>query len=118
MNRNRTRKSALVAVACAIAAAVSASSAGARVIGEDGRRAVSQEERQRYSAIGIVAVSDGKRVYGGTGTLVNDQFTVITAFHNVFHDGKTGPIGQVKGSMRLMRFVVGERLTYYRVKSI
>jgi V8-like Glu-specific endopeptidase len=93
-------------------------SSTARIIGEDGRRTVSQEERQRYSAIGIVVVSDGGRVYGGSGTLINDQFTVLTAFHNVFHDGKTGPIGQVKAPMRMMHFVVGERLTQYGIKSI
>ena len=69
--------------------AVPVFSSTARIIGEDGRRTVSQEERQRYSAIGIVVVSDGGRVYGGTGTLINDQVTVLTAFHNVFHDGKT-----------------------------
>jgi V8-like Glu-specific endopeptidase len=117
MQRNRIKKSALAAVACAIAVAVSASST-ARVIGEDGRRTVSQDERQRYSAIGIVAVNDGRRVYGGTGTLVNDQFTVLTAFHNVFHDGKTGRIGQVQAPMRMMHFVVGDRLTQHRIKSI
>ena len=96
----------------------SASSSTARIIGEDGRRTVSQEERQSYLAIGIVVVSVGKRAYGGTGTLINDQFTVLTAFHNVFHDGKTGPIGQVKAPMRMMHFVVGDRLTQYRIKSI
>jgi V8-like Glu-specific endopeptidase len=117
MNRNRTT-TALAAAVCAIAAAAAAPATFARVIGEDGRRAVSEDEHQRYSAIGIVVVSDGKRVYGGTGTLVNDRLTVLTAFHNVFHDGKTGPIGQVKAPMRLMRFVVGERSTEYRVKSI
>lgn len=107
----------LLAVACVIAMAASAPTT-ARIIGEDGRRTVSQEERQRYSAIGIVVVSSRGRVYGGTGTLINDQFTVLTAFHNVFHDGKTGPIGQVKASMRMMRFLVGDRLTQYQVKSI
>jgi V8-like Glu-specific endopeptidase len=95
-----------------------ASAAFARVIGEDGRKTVGPEDRQRYSAIGIVVVSDGRRVLGGTGTLINDQLTVLTAFHNVFHDGKTGPIGQVKAPLRMMRFIVGERSTYYPVKSI
>ena len=117
MNRN-PKTTALAIAACAIAVAAAASSSFARVLGEDDRRAVSEDERPRYSAIGIVVVSDGKRVYGGTGTLVNDRLTVLTAFHNVFHDGKTGPIGQVKAPMRLMRFVVGERSTEYRVKSI
>ena len=117
MNRKRKRSRALVAVACALAT-LPASWTTARVIGEDGRRAVSQEERQRYSAIGIVTVNDGRRVYGGTGTLVNDRLTVLTAFHNVFHDGKTGPIGQVKAPMRMMQFMVGDRLTRYPVKSI
>jgi V8-like Glu-specific endopeptidase len=79
---------------------------------------MSQEERRRYSAIGVVVVADGRRVYGGTGTLINDQLTVLTAFHNVFHDGKTGPIGQVKAPMRGMHFLVGDRLTEYPVKSI
>jgi V8-like Glu-specific endopeptidase len=117
MSRN-PKKTALSAVACAIAVTAAASSTFARVIGEDGRRTVSEDERERYSAVGIVVVSDGKRVYGGTGTLVNDHLTVLTAFHNVFHDGKTGRIGQVQAPMRLMRFVVGERSTEYRVKSI
>jgi V8-like Glu-specific endopeptidase len=97
---------------------LSAPSTTARVIGEDGRRTVSDGERERYSAIGIVTVNDGRRVYGGTGTLINDQLTVLTAFHNVFHDGRTGPIGQVKAPMRMMHFVVGERATLYQVKSI
>lgn len=117
MQRTRTKKT-LAAVACGIALAVSASSTLARVLGEDGRRAVSQEERERYSAIGLVVVNAGKRVYGGTGTLVNDQLTVITAFHNVFHDGRTGPIGQVQAPMRMMHFLVGDKLTQYQVKSI
>jgi len=117
MQRTRTTR-VLVAVACGIALAVSASSALARVLGKDGRRTVSQEERQRYSAIGLVVVNAGKRVYGGTGTLVNDQVTVITAFHNVFHDGRTGPIGQVQAPMRMMHFLVGDKLTQYQVKSI
>jgi V8-like Glu-specific endopeptidase len=116
MHRKRT-KSVLGAVACAILI-LSASSTSARIIGEDGRRTVTQEERQSYLAIGIVVVSVGKRAYGGTGTLINDQLTVLTAFHNVFHDGKTGPIGQVKAPMRMMHFVVGDRLTHYRIKSI
>jgi V8-like Glu-specific endopeptidase len=98
--------------------AMSAPSTTAGILGEDGRRTASQEERQRYSAVGIVVVSDGKRVYGGTGTLINDQLTVLTAFHNVFHDGKTGLIGQVKAPMRMMRFVVGERMTDHQIKSI
>lgn len=63
-------------------------------------------------------VNAGKRVYGGTGTLINDQLTVLTAFHNVFHDGKTGPIGQVQAPMRMMHFMVGDRLTRYPIKSI
>ena len=113
-----TRKTrAWVAAGCVIAV-LSASSTAARIIGEDGRRLVGQEERQRYSAIGIVTVNAGKRVYGGTGTLINDQVTVITAFHNVFHDGKTGPIGQVQAPMRMMQFMVGDRLTRYPIKSI
>jgi V8-like Glu-specific endopeptidase len=116
MDRSRKTR-ALVAVACGLAVAVAASSTSARVIGEDGRRSVSQEEAPRYSAVGIVVVSDGRRVYGGTGTLVDDQLTVVTAFHNVFHDGKTGPIGQVQAPMRMMHFMVGERSTY-RIKSI
>ena len=111
-------KTILVAVACGVVMTVSASSTTARVLGEDGRRAVSQEDRQRYSAIGLVVVNAGKRVYGGTGTLVNDQLTVVTAFHNVFHDGRTGPIGQVQAPMRMMHFLVGDKLTQYQVKSI
>jgi len=117
MQRNRNYR-VLVAVACGIALAVSAASTSARVIGEDGRRTVSQEERQRYSAIGLVVVNAGKRVYGGTGTLINDQVTVITAFHNVFHDGRTGPLGQVQAPMRMMHFLVGDKLTQYQIKSI
>jgi V8-like Glu-specific endopeptidase len=116
MFRNQKPK-ALAAVACAIAL-VSASSSSARVIGEDGRRAVSQEEQRRYSAIGLVVVSAGGRVYGGTGTLINDQFTVLTAFHNVFHDGRTGRIGQVQAPLRMMHFSIGDRLTRHRIKSI
>jgi V8-like Glu-specific endopeptidase len=115
-HRNPT-KTAFVALACAVAA-VSASSSAARILGADGRRTVSQEERQQYSAVGIVTVTAGGHVLGGTGSLVNDQVTVLTAFHNVFHDGKTGPIGQVKAPMRMMGFLVGDRLTPYRVKSI
>jgi V8-like Glu-specific endopeptidase len=95
-----------------------APSTTARVIGADGRRAVSQEERQRYSPIGIVVVTDGQRVYAGTGTLIDDQVTVLTAFHNVFHDGRTGPLGQVQAPLRMMQFMVGERLTRYQIKSI
>jgi V8-like Glu-specific endopeptidase len=114
MNQKRT---ALMAIAC-VAALVPAASTNARIIGEDGRRTASQDERTRYSAIGVVVVADGRRVYGGTGTLVDDQLTVLTAFHNVFHDGKTGPIGQVKAPMRMMHFLVGDRLTEYQVKSI
>ena len=117
MSRDRNNK-ALLAIACAVVMAVSVTSTSARVIGEDGRRAVSQEEQQRYSAIGIVMVTDGQRVFGGTGTLINDQVTVLTAFHNVFHDGRTGPIGQVQAPMRMMHFLVGNRLTEYQVKSI
>jgi V8-like Glu-specific endopeptidase len=116
MYRNQAKR-ALVAVACAVAIA-SASSTAARILGDDGRRTVSQEERQSYLAVGIVAVSVGGRAYGGTGTLVNDQLTVLTAFHNVFHDGKTGPIGQVRAPLRMMHFVVGDRLTHYGIKSI
>jgi len=121
MYRNRKARF-LVAVACAVFAAASASSAVARILGKDGRRAVSQEESPRYSAVGLVTVNNGRRVFGGTGTLINDQLTVITAFHNVFHDGKTGPIGQVQAPLRRMHFVVGEgsrrELTYYGIKSI
>jgi V8-like Glu-specific endopeptidase len=116
MFRNPKNK-ALAAVACVLAL-VSASSSSARVIGEDGRRTVSQEERERYAAIGLVVVSARGRVYGGTGTLVNDPVTVLTAFHNVFHDGKTGPIGQVQAPMRTMYFLIGDRLTRHRIKSI
>jgi V8-like Glu-specific endopeptidase len=110
-------KRGLVAVACAIAT-VSAGSTAARILGQDGRRTVSQDERQRYSAVGIVTVTAGGRVLGGTGTLINDQVTVLTAFHNVFHDGRTGPLGQVQAPMRMMSFLVGDRLTPHRVKSI
>jgi V8-like Glu-specific endopeptidase len=117
MQRTRTSR-ALAAIACAIALVASVSSTSARVIGEDGRRTAGEEERARYSAIGIVVVNAGKRVYGGTGTLVNDQLTVITAFHNVFHDGRTGPIGQVQAPMRMMHFLVGDKLTQYQIKSI
>lgn len=117
MSRDRNNK-ALLAFACAVAMAASVSSTSARVIGEDGRRAVSQEEQKRYSAVGIVMVTDGQRVFGGTGTLINDRVTVLTAFHNVFHDGRTGPIGQVQAPMRMMHFLVGNRLTEYQVKSI
>jgi V8-like Glu-specific endopeptidase len=117
MNRNQKKK-ALVSVACFVTFAALISTASGRVIGEDGRRAVSQEERSRYSAIGIVVVNNGKRVYGGTGTLINDQLTVLTAFHNVFHDGKSGPLGQVQAPLRMMYFLVGDRLTQYAVKSI
>ena len=117
VQRNRKNR-ALVAVACGIALVVSASSTTARVIGEDGRRTVSQEERPRYSAIGLVVVNAGKRVYGGTGTLINDQLTVVTAFHNVFHDGRSGPIGQVQAPMPMMHFLVGDKLTQYQIKSI
>jgi V8-like Glu-specific endopeptidase len=116
IQRNPAKK-AFVAIACAIATAW-VSSAAARILGEDGRRTVSQDERQQYSAVGIVAVTAGGHLLGGTGTLINDQVTVLTAFHNVFHDGKTGPIGQVKAPMRMMSFLVGDRLTPYRVKSI
>lgn len=119
MYRNRTRR-AFAAAACMIPLAAWASSTVARIIGDDGRRAVSGQDSQRYAAIGIVVVDNGRHVYGGTGTLVNDQRTVLTAFHNVFHDGTTGPIGQVQAPMRKMHFVVGEgdELTYYGVKSI
>jgi V8-like Glu-specific endopeptidase len=115
-HRNLTRR-AFGAVVCAVAT-VSASSSTARILGADGRRTVSQEERQQYSAVGIVAVTAGGHVLGGTGSLINDNVTVLTAFHNVFHDGKTGPIGQVKAPLRMMSFLVGDRLTPYRVKSI
>jgi len=117
MNQNQKKK-AFIAVVCLMALSASVSTTSARVIGEDGRRAVSQDERSRYSAIGIVVVNSGKRVYGGTGTLINDQLTVLTAFHNVFHDGKTGPIGQVQAPLRMMYFLVGDRLTQYQIKSI
>lgn len=108
----------MAAAACAAFLLLAAPPTTARVIGEDGRRGVSQEERQRYSAIGIVVVNDGPRVYAGTGTLINDQLTVLTAFHNVFHDGRTGPIGQVQAPLRMMQFLVGDRLTRYQIKSI
>ena len=109
----------MLALACAVVMAVSATSTTtARVIGADGRRVVSEEERERYSAIGVVVVTDGKRVFAGTGTLINDPLTVLTAFHNVFHDGRTGPIGQVQAPMRMMHFLVGNRLTEYQIKSI
>ena len=121
MSRNQNKK-VLVALACATAITLSASSTVARIIGEDDRRTVSQEESQRYSAIGIVTVDKGRRVLGGTGVLINDRLTVLTAFHNVFHDGKTGPIGQVQAPLRMMHFLVQERLDekprYYRIKSI
>jgi V8-like Glu-specific endopeptidase len=117
MNRNRKTK-VLAAAACAGLLVVAAPSTTARVIGEDGRRGVSQEERRRYSAIGIVVVTDGQRVYAGTGTLIDDRLTVLTAFHNVFHDGRTGPIGQVQAPLRMMQFLVGDRLTRYQIKSI
>lgn len=113
--RNGTK---LAWVAAWLLAIVAAAPTAARVIGEDGRRTASQEERARYSAVGIVVVNDGKRVLGGTGTLINDQLTVITAFHNVFHDGKTGPIGRVKAPLRMMYFIVGDRLTQYAIKSV
>jgi V8-like Glu-specific endopeptidase len=114
----RSREAKLLFAACAVLMALAAPSTPARVIGEDGRRAVSREERQRYSAIGLVVVTDGPRVYAGTGTLIDDQLTVLTAFHNVFHDGRTGPIGQVQAPLRMMQFLVGDRLTRYQVKSI
>lgn len=119
MHTSRKRMAFVTAV-CALALAASASSAVARILGQDGRRNVSRQESQRYSAVGIVMVDDGRHVYGGTGTLVNDQLTVITAFHNVFHDGKTGPIGQVQAPLRMMRFALGQHddLTYYGIKSI
>lgn len=117
MQRTRTKR-ILAAVVCGVALAASAPATFARVLGEDGRRKLSEDERPRYSAIGLVVVNAGKRVYGGTGTLVNDQRTVITAFHNVFHDGRTGPIGQVQAPMRMMHFMVGDKLTQYAVKSI
>ena len=116
MNRIRATKVPFAA-GCAALLVLAAPSTPARVIGEDGRRAVSQEERQRYSAIGIVVVTDGQRVYAGTGTLI-DGVTVLTAFHNVFHDGRTGPIGQVQAPLRMMQFLVGDRLTRYPIKSI
>jgi V8-like Glu-specific endopeptidase len=116
MNRARKTQVALAA-ACAALMVLAAPSTPARVIGEDGRRAASQQERQRYSAIGIVVVADGRRVYAGTGTLI-DELTVLTAFHNVFHDGRTGPIGQVQAPLRMMQFLVGDRFTRYPIKSI
>src|SRR5688572_24467760 len=108
MNRHRTTK-VLAAAAWAVLLLTAAPSTTARVIGEDGGRGVTQEERQRFSAIGIVVVTDGKRVYAGTGTLIDDRLTVITAFHNVFHDGRTGPIGQVQAPLRMTQFLVGDR---------
>jgi V8-like Glu-specific endopeptidase len=115
MNLRRTRLS--FAAACAALMVLATPSTPARVIGEDGRRAASLEERQRYSAIGIVVVTDGRRVYAGTGALI-DELTVLTAFHNVFHDGRTGPLGQVQAPLRMMQFLVGDRLTRYAIKSI
>jgi V8-like Glu-specific endopeptidase len=115
---NPIRKTKLsFAATCAVLTMLAAPSTPARVIGEDGRRAASQGERQRYAAIGIVVVNDGPRVYAGTGTLI-DELTVLTAFHNVFHDGRTGPIGQVQAPLRMMQFLVGDRLTRYAIKSI
>ena len=109
-----------VSVACAIVATVSATSSFARIIGLDDRRSVSYEESQRYRAIGIVAIGSEKRVYGGTGTLVNDQLTVLTAYHNVYHDGNTGPIGRLKAPLDKVYFLVGDHLqkerTFYRVR--
>jgi V8-like Glu-specific endopeptidase len=118
MSRDRNRKVLLALASAGVMAVSATSTTTARVIGADGRRVASQEERERYSAIGIVVVTDGKRVFAGTGTLVNDQLTVLTAFHNVFHDGRTGPIGQVQAPMRMMHFLVGNRLTEYQIKSI
>src|SRR5687768_13292829 len=117
MNRNRRARD-LAAAACAVLMLVAAPTTTARIIGEDGRRAIAEEERQRYAAIGIVVVTDGQRVYAGTGTLIDDRVTVLTAFHNVFHDGRTGPIGQVQAPLRMMQFLVGDRLTRYEIKSI
>jgi V8-like Glu-specific endopeptidase len=108
----------VLAAACAVVMIAAPPSTTARVIGADGRRAVSQDERQRDSPIGIVVVTDGQRVYAGTGTLIDDQVTVLTAFHNVFHDGRTGPLGQVQAPLRMMQFLVGDRLTRYQIKSI
>jgi V8-like Glu-specific endopeptidase len=108
MNRIRKTKVSF-ASACAALMVLAAPSTPARVIGEDGR--------QRYSAIGLVVVTDGQRVYAGTGTLI-DELTVLTAFHNVFHDGRTGPIGQVQAPLRMMQFLVGDRLKRYPIKSI
>ena len=112
----------MVAVACAIGVFVSATPSVARVIGLDGRRSVSYQEGERYRAVGIVAIAHEKRVYGGTGTLVNDQFTVLTAFHNIYHDGNTGPVGQLKVPVDKIYFLVGDRLRSsrksYRVRSI
>jgi len=116
MNRSRKTKFSFAA-ACAVLIVLVAPSTPARVIGEDGRRTVTEEERQRYSAIGIVVVTDRQRVYAGTGTLI-DELTVLTAFHNVFHDGRTGPLGQVQAPLRMMQFLVGDRLTRYQIKSI
>jgi V8-like Glu-specific endopeptidase len=113
-----SRSKALALAGCALALALSTPSTTARVIGADGRRTVSQKQGEGYTGVGLVVVNSGKRVYGGTGTLINDQLTVLTAFHNVFHDGKSGPIGQVQAPLRMMQFLVGDRLTQYEIKSI
>ena len=110
------------AIACAVAVAVTATSSVARIIGPDDRRPVSVEERPLYRAVGVIAVIHESRVNGGTGTLVNDQFTVLTAFHNVYHDGNTGPVGELQTPVERVFFLVGDRLRHerkaYRVTSI
>ena len=70
--------------------------AGARVLGEDERRAPGAEDAQLIRAIGLVFCSgefDGRRRVGaGTGTIVGSRSTILTAAH-VFTDpeGRQGP---------------------------
>ncbi len=110
----------LAALACLLVFAAPVPRTAALIIGDDGRRSLHPDETRHYAAIGLVVVRNRKGVFGGTGTLVNDPYTVVTAFHNVFHDGATGPIGQVMAPMRNMQFGIGEgdALTYYPVRSI
>ena len=110
------------AVTCASAIAVTATSSVARIIGPDDRRPVSYEESPLYRAVGVIAVIHESRVTGGTGTLVSDQLTVLTAFHNVYHDGNTGPVGKLQVPIERIFFLVGDRLRNerkaYRVSSV
>lgn len=112
----------IAVAACVVAASALTTQSVARIIGLDDRRSVSYLEGERYRAVGVVAVAHGKRVDGGTGTLINDQMTVLTAFHNVYHDGTTGPVGQLQVPLERIFFVVGDRLrsqrTFYRVRSV